>query len=86
MKKFGLLLSTILFVCLGFSGCGGGRSKSNSQNSNGTPTLASITVYGKNAVTSVAAGSTLQLVAQGNYSDGTSKDISSRKAISSVFS
>ena len=77
MKKFGLLLSTILFVCLGFSGCGGGSSKSNSQNSNGTPTLASITVYGKNAVTSVAAGSTLQLVAQGNYSDGTSKDISS---------
>jgi len=76
MKKLGVLLSTILFVCIGFSGCGGGSSKSNS-NSNGTPTLASITVYGKNAVTSVAAGSTLQLVAQGNYSDGTSKDISS---------
>ena len=77
MKKFGVLLSTILIVCLGFSGCGGGSSKSNSQNSNGTPILASITVYGKNAVTSVAAGASLQLVAQGNYSDGTIKDISS---------
>ncbi|WP_348261714.1 Ig-like domain-containing protein [Telmatobacter sp. DSM 110680] len=77
MKKLGVLLSTILIFCLGFSGCGGGSSKSNSQSSNGTPTLASITVYGKNAVTSVAAGASLQLVAQGNYSDGTIKDISS---------
>lgn len=76
MKKLGVLLSTILFVCLGFSGCGGGSSKSNS-NSNGTATLTSITVTGKNAVTSVSAGGTLQLVAQGKYSDGTSKDISS---------
>jgi len=75
MKKFGLLLSTILFVCLGFTGCGGGSSKS--QNSNGTPTLTSITVTGKNAVTSVSAGATLQLVAQGKYSDGTTKDITS---------
>src|SRR6478609_2866146 len=76
MKKLGVLLSTILFVCIGFSGCGGGSSKSNS-NSNGTATLTSITVTGKNAVTSVSAGGTLQLVAQGKYSDGTSKDISS---------
>ena len=77
MKKFSVLLITVLIVCLGFSGCGGGSSKSKSQNSNGTPTLASITVYGKNAATSVAAGASLQLVAQGNYSDGTIKDITS---------
>jgi len=77
MKKIGMLVSSILMVCLGFAGCGGGSSKSNSQNSNGTPTLASITVYGKNAATSVAAGASLQLVAQGNYSDGSIKDITS---------
>jgi uncharacterized protein YjdB len=78
MQKIGVVVSSILMVCLGLSGCGGGSSKSNSQNSNGTPTLASITVYGKNAATSVAAGASLQLVAQGNYSDGTIADITSK--------
>ena len=44
MKKFGALLGSILIVCLVLSGCGGGSSKSNTQSSGATKTLASITV------------------------------------------
>jgi uncharacterized protein YjdB len=79
MKRVGAVVCSILIACLGLSGCGGGSSHSNSQsNGGGTRTLSSITVYGANAARSVAAGATLQLTAQGNYSDGTIADISSQ--------
>src|SRR5690349_6868575 len=79
MKRIGAIVCTILAICIGFSGCGGGKSHTNSQGSTGgTRTLASITVYGANAARSLAAGATLQLTAQGNYSDGTTADISSQ--------
>jgi trimeric autotransporter adhesin len=80
MKKFGTIVSLILFCCLGFSGCGGGSSKSNTNSTGATKTLASITVYGTNAETSVTAGATLQMVALGKYSDGTVTDITSQVA------
>jgi len=78
MKKIGLFVSSILIVCLGFSGCGSGSSKSNSQTSGETKTLVSIAVTGANSATSVAAGATLQLTAEGNYSDGTVANITSQ--------
>ena len=84
MKRIGAIVCSILAVCIGFSGCGGGKSHTNSQGSSGgTRTLASITVYGANAARSLAAGTTLQLTAQGNYSDGTTADISSQVTWSS---
>ena len=79
MKRIGAIVCSILAICLGLSGCGGGSShKSTPSSSGSTRTLASITVYGANAARSVAAGATLQLTAQGNYSDGTTADISSQ--------
>jgi trimeric autotransporter adhesin len=79
MKRIGAIVCSILAICLGLSGCGGGSSHKNSQNSGGkTRTLASITVYGANAARSLSAGTSLQLTAQGNYSDGTTADISSQ--------
>jgi uncharacterized protein YjdB len=59
------------------AGCGGGSSHTNTQN-NGTRTLVSITVTGANSATSLAAGTTLQLAAQGTYSDGTSSSLTSQ--------
>jgi uncharacterized protein YjdB len=78
MKRIGLFVSSILIGCLGFSGCGSGSSKSNSQNSGETKTLVSIAVTGANSATTVAAGATLQLTAEGNYSDGTVANITSQ--------
>ena len=78
MKKIGGFLGSILVTCLVLSGCGGGSSKSNTQTTGATKTLSSITVSGKNAATSVAAGATLQLAAKGTYSDGTTADVSSQ--------
>jgi len=84
MKRIGAMVCSILAICLGLSGCGGGSSHKSSQGSGGTTrTLASITVYGANAARSLAAGDTLQLTAQGNYSDGTTADISSQVTWSS---
>jgi trimeric autotransporter adhesin len=77
MKRFGSIICSILVVCLALSGCGGGSSHKNSNNSgNSTKKLTSITVTSTSA-TSVAAGLTLQLAAQGNYSDGTVANITS---------
>lgn len=77
MKKIGVLVSSILMVCLVLSGCGG-SSHSNSQSSgNGTRTLVSITVTSSNSATSIAAGSTLQLAAKGKYSDGSVASLTS---------
>ena len=83
MKRIGAIICSILAVCLSLSGCGGGSSHTKSQGGGGTRTLASITVYGANAARSLAAGDTLQLTAQGNYSDGTTADISSQVTWSS---
>jgi uncharacterized protein YjdB len=78
MKKFGTIVSLILISCLGFSGCGGGSSKSNTKGNGSSTTLNSITVYGTNGATSIAAGATLQMIALGKYSDGTIVDITSQ--------
>ncbi|MGA9587107.1 MAG: Ig-like domain-containing protein [Terracidiphilus sp.] len=78
MKNIGLFVSSILIGCLGFSGCGGGSNKSNSQSSSENKTLVSITVTGADAATSVAVGASLQLTAEGSYSDGTVSNITSQ--------
>jgi uncharacterized protein YjdB len=77
MKSFGAIFASVLVLCLGLAGCGGGSSKS-SQNTNSTsPTLMSIAVTSSGAA-SVAAGSTLQLAATGKYSDGTTATLTSQ--------
>lgn len=73
MKKIGAFVS--LIVCLGVAGCGGGR---HSNYQGGGVTLVSIAVTSASSATSVAAGATLQMAAQGRYSDGTSADITSQ--------
>jgi len=78
MKKYVAIVTLTLIACLGFSGCGGGSSKSNTQTTNSTKTLNSITVSGKNGTKSIIAGGTLQLAAEGFYSDGTSADVTSQ--------
>ena len=75
MKKVGAFFGSILITCLVLSGCGGGSSKSNTQSTSAAKTLSSIVVSGKN---SVVAGATLQLAAEGTYSDGTTADITSQ--------
>jgi uncharacterized protein YjdB len=77
MKKIGVLVSLIVVTCLGLSGCGGG-SHSKSQGTGASKTLVSITVTSSNSATSVAAGQTLQLGAQGKYSDGTVASLTSQ--------
>jgi len=79
MKKMGAIVCSVLAICLVLAGCGGGhKSTTQNNNSGGTKTLVSVTIYGANAVHSLAAGNTLQLTAQGNYSDGTIADITSQ--------
>lgn len=83
MRKFGAFVSLISVFCIGLVGCGGAGSHSNSQNngSSGTstpPTLVSIAVTGANSATSLAAGATLQLSAQGTYSDGSVASLTSK--------
>src|SRR5579859_5744252 len=78
MKKISAFVSLVLLAGLGLAGCGGGSSHSNSQGTGAIPTLSSITEYGANSAHSVAAGASLQLTAQGNYSDGTTTDITSQ--------
>ena len=72
MKNFGRL-ALALCVCAGIFGCGGsGNSSSANKNSS---TLTSVSVAGPN---NVAAGLTLQLTANGAYSDGTNTDLTSQ--------
>src|ERR1700756_2551789 len=78
MKKISVFFGSILIACLVLSGCGGGSSKSNTQTTSATKTLSSIAVSGKNSAKAVVAGTTLQLVAVGTYSDGTTADITSQ--------
>ncbi|HEY2467369.1 MAG TPA: Ig-like domain-containing protein [Terracidiphilus sp.] len=69
MRKIGAFVGFISTVCLVLAGCGGGSKHSNTQNNGSTRTLVSISVTGSTA--SLAAGTTLQLAAEGSYSDGT---------------
>lgn len=79
MRKIGAFVSLISAVCLVLAGCGGGSSHSNStSNGTTTPTLSSITVTSSNSATSLAAGTTLQVAAQGTYSDGTTANLTSK--------
>lgn len=72
MKKIGHL-AVALCVCVGILGCGGSGKRSSSNNSSST--LTSLSVSGAN---SVPVGTTLQLSANGAYSDGTSADLTSQ--------
>lgn len=72
IKKIGHLALAVV-VCAGIVGCGG-RARSGSSN-NGNATLTSISVTQLNGV---AAGLTLQLSANGTYSDGTISDLTSQ--------
>ena len=77
MRKIGAFVSLISVICLGLAGCGGGSSHTNSQtNGTGNRTLASIAVTSANSA--LAAGTTLQLSAQGTYSDGSVADLTSQ--------
>ena len=73
MKKIGHLTAFVFFVCLVVAGCGG-RGKS-SLSTSSSSTLSSLSVSGGN---SVAAGMTLQLSANGSYSDGTNSNLTSQ--------
>lgn len=79
MRKIGAFVTFMSAVCLVLAGCGGGSSHSNSTgNGTTTPTLSSIAVTSSNSATSLAAGTTLQLAAQGTYSDGTTANLTSK--------
>lgn len=75
MKRVGTLTSLAAAICFGLSSCGGGHH-SNNQSSNAT--LTSIRVTSSSSSNSIAAGGTLQLTATGNYSDGTSQNLTSQ--------
>lgn len=77
MIKIRALVSLAAIVCLSLAGCGGSGKGSGSGSGN-TATLVSITVTASNSATSMAAGQTLQMAATGNYSDGTSKSLTSQ--------
>src|SRR5215469_14219817 len=80
MKRIGALAGSVL-LALSLAGCGGGSSKtSSSQSSSSNPTLVSITVSASGSTPSVASGATLQLAAQGKFSDGTTSDVTSQAA------
>jgi uncharacterized protein YjdB len=79
MKRISLLFGFALVFCIALSGCGGGHSsKTTPPGTSTTPTLVSITVTGAGSATSVPVGSTLQLSAQGKYSDGSTSDLTSQ--------
>lgn len=61
-------------VCLSFTGCGGGSNSNSSSSSNRTLSSISVTAPSN----SVSAGSTLQLAANGTYSDGTLASLTSQ--------
>lgn len=76
MKRIGALTIFGAVFCLEFLGCGGRNAST--QSSSSTATLVSIAVTSSNSSSSVAAGKTLQLTATGNYSDGTSQNLTSQ--------
>lgn len=78
MRKIGAFVSLISTVCLVLAGCGGGSKHSNTQSNGTSRTLVSIAVTSSNSATSLAAGTTLQLAAQGTYSDGTTASLTSQ--------
>ena len=75
MKKIGHLAALALFVCFVVAGCGGRGTSSTSSTKSSSATLTSVSVAGGNTV---ATGMTLQLSANGGYSDGTSSNITSQ--------
>ena len=78
MKRISALFGFALMFCIGLSGCGGGHSSKNTQTGSTTPTLLSISITSAGSATSVPVGTTLQLAAQGKYSDGSTSDMTSQ--------
>lgn len=75
MKKISHLTALAIFVCLVVAGCGGRGKSSLNTSGNSSSSLTSLSVAGAN---SVPAGMTLQLSANGTYSDGTNSNVSSQ--------
>jgi uncharacterized protein YjdB len=77
MKKISAVLGLTLMFCFALSGCGGHHS-STTPNGNSTKTLVSINIASAGSATSVPVGATLQLTAQGKFSDGSTSDLTSQ--------
>ena len=80
MKRINALFGFALMLCMVLSSCGGHSSKTTptGNSSNSTPSLVSITITGAGSATSLPVGGTLQLTAQGKYSDGSTSDLTSQ--------
>jgi hypothetical protein len=78
MKSIDTLIRVIvlLFLLALCGGCSGSGSSGSSSDSSVAATLVSITVTPANS--SIAPGASLQFSAQGNYSDGTTQDLTSQ--------
>jgi trimeric autotransporter adhesin len=76
MKRISALFGLALMFCVAFSGCGGVHGSKSTQP--GSTTLVSISVTSSGSTTSVPVGSTVQLTAQGKYSDGSTTDLTSQ--------
>lgn len=76
MRFLNLVIGVVLVSIL--SGCGGGGASSNS---GGSSSLSSITISPSNAA--LKLGSSQQMSAQGNFSDGSSKDVTAAVSWSS---
>ena len=76
MKRISALFGLALMLCFALSGCGGGHVSKITLL--GNTTLVSISVTSAGSTTSVPVGSTLQLTAQGKYSDGSTADLTSQ--------
>lgn len=74
MRILRITAALIVACCIGLTACGGGGG-SNNTTPPPPPTLSSITVSSTGAT--VVVGMTLQMSAQGKYSDGTTKDMTS---------
>ena len=76
ISRFFVLALVVDFI---LAGCGGGHStKAITQTGDSTPTLVSISVTSAGSAASVPVGATLQLTAQGKYSDGSTSDLTSQ--------
>ena len=80
MKRINALFGFALMLCMVLSSCGGHSNKTTptGNSSNSTPSLVSITITGAGSATSLPVGGTLQLTAQGKYSDGSTSDLTSQ--------
>lgn len=75
MRTIRITAALIIAFCIGLTACGGGSGGSTPPPPPPPPTLSSITV--SSTSTTVVVGTTLQMKAEGKYSDGSTKDMTS---------